>query len=229
MSSHIPKHIVLFPDGNRRWAKDHNLTIQEGYLEGEKKFSHFLTWCKKRGVLVVTVFGFSTENWKRPKEQVDFLMGLFEKFLGEGIEDFMKEGAKVRVIGEREKLSDSLKQVVQNVEEATKHNSQIHLNLAVSYGGRWDIVNAVKELIRQGIDPDALTEDMLAAHLSTAGLPEPDLIIRAGGEKRLSNFVLWQGAYSELYFCEKMWPDFSEHDLDGAIGEFDRRQRRFGV
>ncbi len=226
--AHVPQHIVLFPDGNRRWAKDHNISVQQGYLEGEKKFADFFSWCKNRGVKVVTVFGFSTENWKRPKEQVDFLMHLFEKYLAESLNDFNKGGIKVKIIGQREKLSKALKKVIETVEESTKNNNQIHLNLAVSYGGRWDIVNAVKEMVKRGIEPENITEEMLASHLSMADLPEPDLIIRAGGQMRLSNFVLWQGAYSELYFSDKLWPDFSEEDLVAAISEFDARQRRFG-
>jgi undecaprenyl diphosphate synthase len=224
----IPQHIVLFPDGNRRWAKERGVSIQDGYLAGEKKFSDFLRWCKQKGVGVVTVFGFSTENWKRPKEQVDFLMYLFEKFLGEGIEDFTKENAKVKIIGERDKLSESLKRVIEKVEEATKGNTGVHLNLAVSYGGRWDILQAVKKMIEEKIPVEKIDEQLLEQYLSTSGLPEPDLIIRAGGEMRLSNFVLWQGAYSELYFSEKLWPDFSEGDLDKALEEFDTRSRRFG-
>ncbi|HLD70272.1 MAG TPA: polyprenyl diphosphate synthase [Negativicutes bacterium] len=226
--THLPKHIVLFPDGNRRWAKAHGISISDGYLKGKDKFNEFLHWCKESGVQVVTVFGFSSENWKRPQDQVDFLMHVFEKYLGGGIENFNNEGVRVKVIGQKHKLSDSLKTVIEKVQEATAGNTAMHLNLAVSYGGRWDIVNAVKEIIKQGIDPEMLTEDLFASYLSTAGLPEPDLIIRAGGEMRLSNFVLWQGAYSELYFSDKLWPDFSKEDFQVALQEFDSRQRRYG-
>ncbi len=224
----VPQHIVLFPDGNRRWAQDQGMNIADGYLKGKDKFNDFLHWCKESGVKVVTVFGFSSENWKRPQDQVDFLMHVFETYLEKGIESFNKEDVRVKVIGQKYKLSESLKKVIEKVEEATKSNAAMHLNLAVSYGGRWDIVNAVKEIIKKGIDPESLTEELFAEHLSTAGLPEPDLIIRAGGEMRLSNFVLWQGAYSELYFSEKLWPDFTEQDFHAALEEFDRRSRRFG-
>jgi undecaprenyl diphosphate synthase len=155
-------------------------------------------------------------------------MHVFEKYLGEGIEHFNKEGVRVKVIGQKYKLSDSLKKVIEKVEGATQKNTQAHLNLAVSYGGRWDIVNAAKEIIKQGIDPETLNEEIFANYLSTAGLPEPDLIIRAGGETRLSNFVLWQGAYSELFFSDKLWPDFTQEDLRAALKEFDARTRRFG-
>lgn len=225
---HIPKHIVLFPDGNRRWAVQYGISIADGYLKGKDKFNDFLHWCKKSGVKVVTVFGFSSENWRRPQDQIDFLMHVFEKYLSGGIENFNQEGVRVKVIGQKYKLSDSLRTVIEKVEDATKNNNAMYLNLAVSYGGRWDIVNAVKEIIKEGIDPETLTEDIFASYLSTAGLPEPDLIIRAGGEMRLSNFVLWQGAYSELYFSDKLWPDFTEEDLQAALTEFDSRQRRYG-
>ena len=223
-----PKHIVLFPDGNRRWATEHGISIADGYLRGKDKFNDFLRWSKDRGVHVVTVFGFSSENWKRPQDQVDFLMHVFEKYLEEGIETFNKEQVCVKVIGQKYKLSESLKKVIEKVEAATKNNATMHLNLAVSYGGRWDIVNAAKELLKKGIDPEKLTEEMFASELSTAGLPEPDLIIRAGGEMRLSNFVLWQGAYSELYFYPKYWPDFTEKDLDEALADYSERKRKFG-
>lgn len=224
----IPKHIVLFPDGNRRWAKEKDISIKEGYIKGKDKFNKFLRWCKNRGVGVVTVFGFSSENWKRPQDQVNFLMHVFEKYLEEGIDEFNKEDVRVKVIGQRYKLSDSLMNVIEKVEKKTENNGSMHLNLAVSYGGRWDIINATKKIIEQGIDPETITEDIFASYLSTAGFPDPDLIIRVGGEMRLSNFVLWQGAYSELYFSPKLWPDFTEKDFESALKEFDSRSRRFG-
>ncbi len=224
----VPQHIVLFPDGNRRWAKAQGMSIQDGYLKGKDKFNDFLRWCRARGVGTVTVFGFSSENWKRPQDQVDFLMHVFEKYLGEGIEEFNKEKVRVRVIGQRDKLSPSLKAVVEKVEEATKNNKDVTLNLAVSYGGRWDIINAAKKLIAEKVAPEDITEDLFESYLSTADQPVPDLVIRAGGESRLSNFVLWQAAYAELYFSPKMWPEFTEQDLDEALSEFASRQRRFG-
>ncbi len=224
----VPKHIVLFPDGNRRWAKAQGFSIQDGYLKGKDKFNDFLRWCKARGVTTVTVFGFSSENWKRPQDQVDFLMHVFEKYLGDGIDAFNAEKVRVRVIGQRDKLSSSLKAVVEKVEEATKQNSDVNLNLAVSYGGRWDIINAAKKLMADNVAPEDITEELFESYLSTAGQPVPDLVIRVGGESRLSNFVLWQAAYAELYFSPKMWPEFIEQDLDEALAEFASRQRRFG-
>ncbi len=224
----IPKHIVLFPDGNRRWAKEHGFSIQEGYLKGKDKFNDFLRWSQNAGVKTVTVFGFSSENWQRPKEQVDFLMYVFEKYLGEGIDEFNKEGVRVSVIGQKEKLSDSLKKVIENVEAKTAGNQKLRLNLAVSYGGRWDILQATQKMMQKGIEATEITESILAQHLCLADQDEPDFIIRAGGEIRLSNFVLWQAAYAELYFSPKLWPDFSKEDLDLALEEFDKRKRRFG-
>ncbi|OGZ79383.1 MAG: di-trans,poly-cis-decaprenylcistransferase [Candidatus Staskawiczbacteria bacterium RIFOXYD2_FULL_37_9] len=224
----IPNHIVLFPDGNRRWAKQKGMASLDGHLAGEKKFDDFLRWCKNKGVKIITVFGFSTENWNRAPEEVDYLMKLLEKYLGQGIDSFNKEGVKVKIIGQKEKLPESLKKVIEKVEDSTKNNNEFHLNLAVSYGGKWDILNAVKNILKEGIAPEKIDEGLIDDYLSTAGLANPDLIIRAGGEMRLSNFVLWQAAYSELYFSQKLWPDFTEQDLDAAIDEFDRRQRRFG-
>ena len=224
----IPQHIVLFPDGNRRWAKSRGLDSLKGHEEGERKFDDFLHWCKNKGVKIITVFGFSSENWKRSKEEVNYLMKLLEKYLGEGIGQFNKEGVCVRIIGQKEKLPKSLQEVIKKVEEETKNNKKIHLNLAVSYGGKWDILNAVKKIVEDKITPDKIDEDLFESYLSTAGLPSPDLVIRAGGEIRFSNFVLWQAAYSELYFSSKLWPDFSKQDLDLALQEFDTRTRRFG-
>jgi len=224
----IPNHIVLFPDGNRRWAKEKGKPSLEGHLAGQKKFHDFLTWCKNKGVKTITVFGFSTENWNRSEEEVKYLMELLNKYLGEGIDQFKKGNVKVKIIGQKERLPEFLQKTIEKVENETKDNTDFQLNLAVSYGGRWDILNAVKKIIKEGVDPDKIDEKFFETYLSTAGQMAPDLIIRAGGEMRMSNFVLWQGAYSELYFCPKYWPDFSEQDLDLALAEFDHRQRRYG-
>ena len=225
----IPNHIVLFPDGNRRWAREKGFaSTLEGHKKGYENLLDFSQWCKNRGVKVLTAFGFSTENWNRSKEEVDYLMKLLESCLVNNLEKYNKDGVKVRVIGQRERLPKSLQEAIVKVETATKNNTNLHLNLAISYGGKWDILNAVKNIIKEGIDPEKIDEKVFEDHLSTAGLPMPDFIIRAGGEMRMSNFVLWQGAYSELYFCKKYWPDFTEGDLDEALTEFDHRTRRFG-
>ena len=230
MKNKIPNHIVLFPDGNRRWAKQKGLPSLKGHLKGHKKFKDFLRWCQEKGVNIVTVFGFSTENWKRSKKEVNYLMNLFKKGLSEKkeIEKFQKAGIRVKIIGQRKRLSKSLQKVISNIEKLTKNNKKFYLNLAVSYGGRWDIIQAIKRIIKEKVPVKKINEDLIESFLSTAGLSAPDLVIRAGGEKRLSNFVLWQSAYSELYFCPKLWPDFSEKDLDKAFQDYVRRQRRYG-
>lgn len=231
---HVPQHIVLFPDGNRRWAKEQGLPSLEGHKQGYAKLLDFSEWCKNRGVKVLTAYGFSTENWNRTKEEVDYLMNLlenglvknFEKY--QGNDKYQKEGIRVRVIGQKERLPKSLQEAIVRVEEATKNNDKLFLNLAISYGGRWDIVNAVKNIVKEGIPAEKIDDKLLEDHLSTAGLPAPDLVIRAGGEMRMSNFVLWQAAYAELYFSPKYWPAFTEQDLDEALEEYNRRSRRFG-
>lgn len=225
---HIPQHIVLFPDGNRRWAKGKGLHTLEGHKKGYENLLDFSEWCKKRGVKVLTAFGFSTENWNRSPEEVSYLMKLLEGCLIDNLENYNKEGTKVRVIGQRDRLPESLKQAIEKVEESTKNNDKLFLNLAISYGGKWDILNAVKNIVKEGISADKIDEKIFEDHLSTAGLPAPDFVIRAGGEKRMSNFVLWQAAYAELYFSPKFWPDFTEKDLDEALEEFDTRHRRYG-
>ena len=230
MKNKIPNHIVLFPDGNRRWAKQKGLPSLKGHLKGHEKFKDFLRWCQEKGVKIVTVFGFSTENWKRSKKEVNYLMSLFKKGLSEKkeIEKFQKAGIRVKIIGQRKRLSKSLQKVISNIEKLTKNNKKLYLNLAVSYGGRWDIIQAIKRIIKEKVPVKKINEDLIESFLSTAGLSAPDLVIRAGGEKRLSNFVLWQSAYSELYFCPKLWPDFSEKDLDKAFQDYAKRQRRYG-
>lgn len=224
----IPHHIVLFPDGNRRWAKARGLTSFQGHHQGYKNLLDFCEWCKQRGVKVLTAFGFSTENWKRDIEEVNYLMKLFEIGLSESLGKLMADGVRVKIIGRKEKLPSTLQKVIGEVESKTAANAHLHLNLAVSYGGKWDILQAVRRIIAEEIPAERVDESLFESYLSTAGLPHPDLVIRAGGEKRLSNFVLWQAAYAELYFSPKLWPDFTEQDLDSALEEFIIRQRRFG-
>ena len=228
MTDHIPQHIVLFPDGNRRWAKQKGLYSLEGHKKGYENLLDFSEWCKNRGVKTLTAFGFSTENWNRSKEEVDYLMKLLEDCLIDNADRYQKDGVKVRVIGQRDRLPKTLQAAIEKTEAATKNNSNLFLNLAISYGGKWDILNAVKNIVKEGISADEIDEKVFEDHLSTAGLSAPDFIIRAGGEMRMSNFVLWQSAYSELYFSPKFWPDFTEQDLDIALAEFDKRHRRFG-
>jgi len=224
----VPQHIVLFPDGNRRWAKGRGLNSFDGHKQGYRNLTEFTEWCKNRGVKVVTAFGFSTENWNRSKEEVTYLMKLLENGLLESLEKFSKNGVRVRIIGQRERLPQHLQEAIEKVEDATKNNKNLLLNLAISYGGKWDIIQAVQKTIQQGIPAASIDETSFGTLLSTSGSPDPDFVIRAGGEMRLSNFVLWQAAYAELYFSPKFWPEFSKEDLDVALVEIDRRTRRFG-
>ncbi|MDO8470647.1 MAG: polyprenyl diphosphate synthase [bacterium] len=224
----IPKHIVLFPDGNRRWAKERGIDTMEGHRAGYDNLVDFCEWCKKKGVSIVTAFGFSTENWNRTEHEVSYLMRLLEEGLLRNLQKFQDLKVHVRVIGQKERLPKSLQQAIEKVEGETKGNSEFFLNLAISYGGRWDIMQASQRMIKEGVKPEEVTEEKFASYLSMAGLQDPDLVIRAGGEKRLSNFVLWQAAYAELYFCPKYWPEFTEKDLEEAIEDFASRTRRFG-
>ena len=225
-----PYHIVLFPDGNRRWAKKRGFPLSRGHFEGYKNLMRFCRWCQKEGVKVLTAFGFSTENWGRNKEEVNYLMRLFGEGLSspKNVADLQKSKVRLKIIGQKQKLPKFLQKTISKIERLTRKNKKLHLNLAVSYGGRWDIAQALRGIIAKKIPASKITEKLIDNHLSTAGLPAPDLIIRAGGEQRLSNFVLWQGAYSELYFSKKLWPSFTERDLKLAIKEYKRRNRRFG-
>lgn len=224
----IPKHIVLFPDGNRRWAKSKGLASFDGHMKGYDNLITFAEHCYEKGVKVLTAFGFSTENWKRSPEEVNYLMKLLERGLLKMLETFKKKDIRIKVIGQKERLPDSLQKAIALVEQETQNNNGFFLNLAVSYGGKWDILQAAQKIIQQGIPASTIDEKTFETLLSTSGLPDPDLVIRAGGEMRLSNFVLWQAAYAELYFSSKMWPEFSKEDLEAALAEFDRRARRFG-
>jgi len=229
-SRKIPYHLALITDGNRRWAKKRGLPALQGHSAGRENFKRILLHCKKRGIKILTAYGFSSENWKRSKAEINFLMNLFEKGLSneEYIGKFHKEKVRIKIIGQKYRLPKSLQRAIKKVEDLTKKNKKFHLNLAVSYGGKWDILQAVQKIIEKKIPVRKITEKLFNNYISTTGLPPPDLIIRAGGEKRLSNFLLWQSAYSEIYFSEKLWPDFNEKELDKALKDYSRRQRRFG-
>jgi undecaprenyl diphosphate synthase len=233
----IPNHIVLLPDGNRRWAKQRNLPSIRGHLAGYENIVKFTHYCKNRGVKILTAFGFSAENWNRPKDEVKYLMSLLENGFKHELKKYnhkednynlLGKEVKLIIIGQKERLPASLQKVIKKLEDLTKNNKDFILNLAVSYSGKWDILNAVKKIVSEKIPLQKITEDNFENYLSTSHLPSPDLVIRTSGEQRFSNFLLWQTAYSELYFSPKLWPDFNEKDLDEALKEYARRQRRFG-
>ncbi len=228
--SKIPYHIALIPDGNRRWAKKRGLPTLKGHWQGYKNVIEFCEWCKNKGIKILTAFVFSTENWKRVEKEVNYLMKLFERCLlnKKNIAKFQQDGIKIKIIGQKKRLPKSLQQIIINIEDLTKNNKNFQLNLAISYGGKWDILQAIKKIIKKTLLVKSITEDLIEQNLSIASLSAPDLVIRVGGEKRLSNFLLWQTAYSELYFLDKLWPDFNEKDLDKALRDFAYRQRKFG-
>lgn len=227
-NKNIPRHIAIIMDGNRRWAKSKGLSSFEGHRRGYEQFKKIAEQCWKMGVKILTVYAFSTENWKRDKKEISFLMNLFERILKKEKELFSKNNVRLNVIGDIKKLPENLKKIIYRTMEETKNNKKGILNLAVSYGGRGEIVEAVKKIIKNKIGEDKIDENFFSQYLYTAGQPDPDFLIRTGGEQRLSGFLPWQTIYSELYFSPKLWPDFNEDDLKEAIKDYQNRQRRFG-
>lgn len=221
----IPHHLGIILDGNRRWAKERNLPFFDGHRKGLEQVKKIITHCQKRGIKELTLFVFSSENWNRDEKEVSFLMNLAKEFLINGLNKYKNQGAKIKLIGQKERLPRELQEKISQIENETKDNKGIQINLALSYGGRAEILEAIKKIIKLKIDPDKITEETIRENLWTSDV---DLIIRTGKEQRLSNFLLWQAAYSEFYFCEKMWPDFTEEDLDKALLNYSKRQRRFG-
>ncbi|MDO8768309.1 MAG: polyprenyl diphosphate synthase [Burkholderiaceae bacterium] len=221
----IPHHIAIVMDGNGRWANRRFLPRVAGHKQGVDALHRCVKACVERGVKVLTVFAFSSENWDRPAEEVSGLMELLAKALAREVSQLSADGVQIHFVGEREGLSDSLKKGFQQAEAVTAHNARLVFNICFNYGGRWDIAQAAAKLIAKGAP---MTASNLDAEMALAHVPDPDLIIRTGGEQRISNFLLWQAAYSEFYFSEQLWPDFDAAALDVAIDEFNRRERRFG-
>jgi len=212
-------------DGNRRWAKEHGLPSLEGHKRGFDAVKKVVDACKKRGIGTVTFFCFSTENWNRSKEEVDYLMNLLETSVRDYLSHLGKESIRLKVIGQKERLSPSLQKSIAGAEAATAGKDGMTVNLAISYGGRAEIVDAIKNIIKKGIDPDSITEQTVKENLWTSDV---DLVVRTGKEMRISNFLIWQSAYSEFMFVPKYWPEFGETDVDDALAEYASRQRRFG-
>ncbi|MFH1656212.1 MAG: polyprenyl diphosphate synthase [Candidatus Nealsonbacteria bacterium] len=229
MKTKIPYHIGIIIDGNRRWAKEKNLPSFRGHKKGFEQIKKIGEYAWNNGVKILTIYCFSTENWNRSKIEVTYLMQLLGSALNlKNIEYYHKKGIKIKIIGQKEKLLESLQKKIQEAEELTKNNENGFLNLAISYGGRSEIIFAIKKIIEKNIPSNEITEDLINKNLWTNDLPHPDLIIRSGGEQRLSNFLTWQSAYSEFYFIKKYWPDFSEKDLDYILLNYSDRQRRYG-
>lgn len=229
-----PHHIGLIVDGNRRFARNKGLKPNFGHNLGSQRLEEFLKWCWKLDIKIVTLFGFSTENYNRGDEEVSYLMELILQKLKDFQKDpmIMDEGVRVKVIGRREDLSDVMNQEIENIEKLTSSNDRLLLNIAISYGGRAEIIDAVKKVAEQvqsgALEADDINEELFSKYLYTEGIPDPDLIIRTSGEERLSGFLVWQSAYSELYFTEVYWPAFRKIDFWRAIRIYQQRERRFG-
>lgn len=222
----MPKHIGIIMDGNGRWAKKRGLPRNVGHRAGAETLKKIVTYCDKIGIKTVTAYAFSTENWKRPKEEVDSLMSLLKEYLSNAERDLGGKNAVIRVIGDRTALSEDIQQRILETEEFTKDRTGVVLNLALNYGGRDEIVHAVNELLREG--KTEITERDISKNLYEPEIADVDLIIRPSGEYRLSNFLLWESAYTEFWFDNVLWPDFTEKHLDRAIADFQKRNRRFG-
>ena len=225
-----PKHISVIMDGNRRWAKARGFPVAFGHASGAKRIRGLVEACASRGIRFVTVFAFSTENWKRPVTEVSFLLDLFALYLRKEINEMNIKGVRLKVIGDTSKFSRQTQALISDAEANTAHNNRITLTIAANYGGRWDVLQASKawQHANPGKSADLLDEKSLAPYLSMAYAPDPDLLIRTGGESRLSNFMLWQQAYTELFFTDLLWPDFCEKELDRALAWFYLQDRRFG-
>jgi len=224
----VPRHIAIIMDGNGRWAKRRLMPRVAGHRKGVEALRGVIRACAERGVSHLTVFAFSSENWRRPQEEVTLLMELFMRALENEVAKLHENGIRFRVIGNLAGFSERIQTLIRDAEALTRNNTRLTFTVAANYGGRWDIVQAVKKLMAEGASAEGMDEAALARHLSMADAPEPDLFIRTGGEQRISNFLMWQLAYTELYFTDALWPDFDAAALDAAIASYRTRERRFG-
>lgn len=231
-SSSVPRHLAVIMDGNGRWATKRYLPRTAGHVRGVQAVRRVVEACGQRGVEYLTLFAFSSENWRRPPEEVSMLMRLFIQTLEKQVGKLDEQGVRLRVVGDLSAFDSHLQDLIRAAEERTAGNSVLHLTIAANYGGRWDILQAMRKLLfqRPGLScqPEALDESLLLPHLAMAFAPEPDLFIRTGGEQRISNFMIWQLAYTELYFSDDFWPDFGSPQLDAAFEWYRSRERRFG-
>ncbi|NPA91120.1 MAG: isoprenyl transferase [Chloroflexi bacterium] len=224
----IPRHIGIIMDGNGRWAKARGLPRLAGHRAGTQNIRRVLEACRDFGVEVLTIYAFSTENWQRPPREVEGLMRLLSLSIHKQLKELDEEGVQIRHCGRLEGVMPRLRRRIEEAVERTKDNNRIILNVAFNYGGRAEILDAVRAIVREGIPPEEIDEEVFSAHLYTAGLPDPDLIIRTSGEYRLSNFLIWQAAYAEFYVTPAYWPDFDRQELMKAIRDYASRERRFG-
>ncbi|MCH7709106.1 MAG: isoprenyl transferase [Myxococcales bacterium] len=228
----IPRHVAIIMDGNGRWAQDRGLSRIEGHRQGLEAVRAVIRAAHELGIEFVTLYAFSLENWNRPEDEVGELMRLLEHYMESELDEVMRNGIRVRSIGRRDRLPKSVLEKLENAEEKTRENREMHLVFALSYGGRQEIVDAVRQLLRDAengkIDPEALDEKTFAEYLYDPEIPDPDLLIRTGGESRVSNFLLWQIAYTEIFVTDVRWPDFRKDHLVEALRDYERRERRFG-
>ena len=229
----LPRHIAIILDGNGRWAKKRGLPRTAGHKVGAETFRTIATYCRDIGIDYLTVYAFSTENWKRPKEEVDTIMELLKRYLLEAIETMERDNVRLHFMGDMSPLTDELKALVEHCNAISARLTGCQCNICINYGGRAEITNAARDFARACVDgkatPEELTEDVFEGYLYSGGIPSPELLIRPGGEQRLSNFLLWQCAYAEFYFTDVLWPDFSKEELHRAIAAYQRRDRRFGA
>lgn len=224
----LPTHVAIIMDGNGRWALSRGLPRLAGHRAGTENLRRIITACVEFGIKFLTIYAFSTENWGRPREEVDGLMHILEDVIDRELAELHKEGVRLRHIGRLERLDPKIQEKVQEAINLTKDNDRLVLNVAFNYGGRDEIICAIQKMIREGIQPEDVTEDMVSRHLFTAGVPDPDLIIRTSGELRVSNFLIWQGAYSEWIVTSTYWPDFNKEEFRKALDTFSNRDRRYG-
>ncbi len=228
----LPRHVAIIMDGNGRWAQARSRPRHSGHRHGVKAVRRIVEAAGEKGIRYLTLFAFSSENWRRPREEVGTLMNLFIEALQREIDDLHRNNVRLRFVGALEQLNDKLRRRIAAAERMTADNGGLTLVVAVAYGGRWDIVRAAQTLAAEardgGLDPQAIDETRFAGALSLAGVPDPDLMIRTGGEQRISNFLLWNLAYAELYFCDCYWPDFDTREFDAALAHYACRQRRYG-
>lgn len=222
----LPRHIAVIMDGNGRWAKKRSLPRTAGHAVGAENFRTIATYCKDIGIDYLTVYAFSTENWKRPQEEVETIMGLLEKYLYEALERMERDKVKMNFFGDTSVLPEKLRSLIERTSEISTHYEGCQVNICLNYGSRDEILRAVKAYADSG--GGELTEESFSKYLYSAGIPDPDLVIRPGGEKRLSNFLMWQAAYAEIYFTDTLWPNFGTDELNGAIAWYQNRDRRFG-
>ena len=225
----VPRHVAVVMDGNGRWAKKRYLPRFFGHKAGVDTLVKLINACADRGIDYLTVFAFSSENWKRPEDEVSGLMGLVLVAVTKYLAKMAKDGVKIVIVGDRDAVSDRLRAAWTEAEQATRHNKRITLSVAFNYGGRWDVVQACRQAVAAGLKPEQITEASLSGYMAMRHTPDPDLFIRTGGEVRISNFLLWQLAYSELVFTDCLWPDFDAAALDAALADYARRERRFGA